>query len=139
MEYSGCLLVHGRKRQGLAKPITWLESILIRPIKHAPNGSHSQDHGLIPLDLVHRFGRSASGADGVVNQRCSKRWSLHGFKVHRHHPHHDLSIFSFRGQVLSVFQHFLRIYGFEGGAPEEGEARTRIIESSYRRYVTHPS
>ena len=58
-------------RQGLAKPITWLENILIGPIKHAPNGSQSQDPGLTPLDLVHRFGRS--GADGVVNQRCSKR------------------------------------------------------------------
>ena len=60
-------------RQGLAKPITWLENILIGPINHAPNGSQSQDPGLTPLDLVHRFGRS--GADGVVNQRCSKRWS----------------------------------------------------------------
>ena len=60
-------------RQGLAKLITWLKSILIGPINHAPNGSQSQDPGLIPLDLVHRFGRS--GADGVVNQRCSKRWS----------------------------------------------------------------
>ena len=60
-------------RQGLAKPITWQENILIGPINHAPNGSQSQDPGLTPLDLVHRFGRS--GADGVVNQRCSKRWS----------------------------------------------------------------
>ena len=34
---------------------------------------------------------------------------------------------------MSVFQHFLRIYGFEGGAAEEGEAVTRIRESSYRR------
>ena len=60
-------------RQGLAKPITWLESILIRSINHAPNGSQSQGHGLISLDLVHRFGRTCSGADGVVNQRCSRR------------------------------------------------------------------
>ena len=60
-------------RQGLAKPITWQENILIGPINHAPDGSQSQDPGLTPLDLVHRFGRS--GADGVVNQRCSKRWS----------------------------------------------------------------
>ena len=41
-------------RQGLAKPITWLEAILIGPIKHAPNGSQSQDPGPTPLDLVHR-------------------------------------------------------------------------------------
>ena len=46
-----------------------------------------------------------------------------------------VSIFSFRGQVLSVFQHFLRIYGFEGGAAEEGEDVTRIRESSYRRHA----
>ena len=39
-------------RQGLAKPITWLENILIGPINHAPNGSQSQDPGLTPVDLV---------------------------------------------------------------------------------------
>ena len=27
----------------------------------------------------------------------------------------------------------IRVYGMEGGAAEEGEAKTRIIESSYRR------
>jgi len=121
-------------RQGLAKPITWLENILIGPINHAPNGSQSQDPGLTPLDLVHRFGRS--GAAMGWSTKGALRGGLHGFKVHRHHPHHYLSIFSFRGQVLSVFQHFLRIYGMEGGAAEEGEAKTRIRESSYRRNVS---
>ena len=87
-------------RQGLAKPITWPENILIGPINHAPNGSQSQEPGLTPLDLVHRFGRS--GADGVAI-KGALRGGLHGFKVHRHHPHHYLSIFSFRGQVSSVF------------------------------------
>ena len=54
------------------------------------------------------------------------RGDLHGFQVYRHHPHHSLSICSFREHDLGGFQHFLRIYGMEGGAPEEGEARTRI-------------
>ena len=32
-----------------------------------------------------------------------------------------------------MLQPFLRIYGFEGEAAEEGEGRTRIRKSSYRR------
>ena len=111
-------------RQGLAKPITWQENILIGPINHAPNGSQSQDPGLTPLDLVHRFGRS--GGPMGWSTKGALRGGLHGFQVHRHHPHHSLSICSFREHDLGGFQHFLRIYGMEGGAAEEGEAKTRI-------------
>ena len=39
-------------KQALVKPIPWLKSMLIGPINHAPNGSHSQDPGLTPVDLV---------------------------------------------------------------------------------------
>ena len=135
MEYSGCLLVCMVGRQGLAKPITWLESILItlRPINHAPNGSQSQDHGLIPLDLVHRFGRTRVVGPMGWSTKGALRGGLHGFKVHRHHPHHYLSIFSFRGQVLSVFFNNFTDLRNGGGATEEGEAKTRIRESSHRR------
>ena len=58
---------------------------------------------------------------------------LHGLQVNRHYPHHFPSIFSFWEQDLSILQDFLRIYGFEGAAPKEGEDVTRIYESSYRR------
>ena len=71
-------------RQGLAKPITWLKSILIGPINHAPNGSQSQDPGLTPLDLVHRFGRS--GGPMGWSTKGALRGGLHGFQVHRHQP-----------------------------------------------------
>ena len=38
-------------RQGLIKPITWLESLLMGPIKHAPNGCQSQ--GVDMYSLIH--------------------------------------------------------------------------------------
>ena len=47
---------------------------------------------------------------------------LHGLQVNRHYPHHSPFICSFWEQDLSILQDFLRIYGFEGGAAEEGEA-----------------
>ena len=84
LEYSGRLLVHGRKaRTGQAHHI--IGEPPHRAYKHAPNGSQSQDPGLTPLDLVHRFGRS--GAEGW-STKGALRGGLHGFKVHRHHPHH---------------------------------------------------
>ena len=58
---------------------------------------------------------------------------LHGLQVNRHYPHHSPFICSFWEQDLSILQDFLRIYGFEGAAPKEGEDVTRIYESSYRR------
>ena len=58
---------------------------------------------------------------------------LHGLQVNRHYPHHSPFICSFWEQDLSILQDFLRIYGFEGEAPEEGEGFTRNRESSYRR------
>ena len=36
----------------MAKPTTWLESLLIWSIKHAPNGCQSQDPGLYLPILV---------------------------------------------------------------------------------------
>ena len=60
---------------------------------------------------------------------------LHGLQVNRHYPHHSPFICSFWEQDLSSLQDFLRIYGFEGAAPKEGEDVTRIYESSYRRLV----
>ena len=38
-------------RQGLIKPITWLESLLMGPIKHAPNGCQSQ--GVDMYSFIH--------------------------------------------------------------------------------------
>ena len=38
-------------RQGLVKPITWLESLLMGPIKHAPNGCQSQ--GVDMYSFIH--------------------------------------------------------------------------------------
>ena len=38
-------------RQGLIKPITWLESLLMGPIKHASNGCQSQ--GVDMYSLIH--------------------------------------------------------------------------------------
>ena len=114
-------------RQGLAKPITWQENILIGPINHAPNGSQSQDPGLTPLDLVHRFGRS--GGPMGWSTKGALRGGLHGFKVHRHHPHHFLSIcsFSVQGARFERFTTFFTdLRNMEGGAPEEGEGFTRI-------------
>ena len=61
---------------------------------------------------------------------------LHGLQVNRHYPHHSPFICSFWEQDLSILQDFLRIYGFEGGAAEEGEAKTRIRKSSYRLSTT---
>ena len=58
---------------------------------------------------------------------------LHGLQVNRHYPHHSPFICSFWEQDLSILQDFLRIYGFEGAAPKEGEDVTRTSESSYRR------
>ena len=60
---------------------------------------------------------------------------LHGLQVNRHYPHHSPFICSFWEQDLSILQDFLRIYGFEGAAPKEGEDVTRIYESSYRRFA----
>ena len=60
---------------------------------------------------------------------------LHGLQVNRHYPYHSPFIFSFWEQDLSILQDFLRIYGFEGAAPKEGEDVTRIYESSYRRLL----
>ena len=61
---------------------------------------------------------------------------LHGLQVNRHYPHHSPFICSFWEQDLSILQDFLRIYGFEGAAPKEGEDVTRTSESSYRRWVS---
>ena len=58
---------------------------------------------------------------------------LQGLQVNRHYPHHSPFICSFWEQDLSILQDFLRIYGFEGAAPKEGEDVTRTSESSYRR------
>ena len=58
---------------------------------------------------------------------------LHGLQVNRHYPHHSPFICSFWEQDLSILQDFLRIYGFEGAAPKEGEDVTRTSESSSRR------
>ena len=38
-------------RQGLVKPITWLESLLMGPIKHAPNDCQSQ--GVDMYSFIH--------------------------------------------------------------------------------------
>ena len=54
---------------------------------------------------------------------------LHGLQVNRHYPHHSPFICSFWEQDLSILQDFLRIYGFEGAAPKEGEDVTRTSES----------
>ena len=41
-------------RQGLIKPITWLESLLMGPIKHAPNDCQSQ--GVDMYSFIHDMG-----------------------------------------------------------------------------------
>ena len=60
-------------KQALVKPIPWLKSMLIGPITHAPNGRQSQDPGLRLQWIWCNGSVVAGGADGVVNQRCSKR------------------------------------------------------------------
>ena len=42
---------------------------------------------------------------------------------------------SFWDEDWSRLRASLRIYGFEGGAAEEGEAQTRIRESTFRRQM----
>ena len=53
--------------------------------------------------------------------------------LHRHHPHHSLSSFSFWDANLELLRASLRIYGFEGEVGQEGEGWTRVPESSRRR------
>ena len=38
---------------------------------------------------------------------------------------------------MSGYIRIIRIYGMEGGSAEEGEAKTRILKSSYRRWLSH--
>ena len=50
----------------MAKPTTWLESLLIWSINHAPNGCQSQGPGLQLPILAMRTRRHAGGGEGIA-------------------------------------------------------------------------
>ena len=108
----------------VVKSFTCLDSPIMGSTNHAFDGGQSQGNTpylLMICLLTGAHGRlHAADVHGVVNQRCALRGDLHGFQVHRHHPHHSPSFCSFWEQDWSILQTFYGFTDLRGGRRRRG-------------------